>query len=108
MIFVLYFPRGLAGFFIDQRHFVKSRSKLEALYHYFKIIVPAMVTVLSVTWLIECLNMILHHQEKTDFIFLWILFSISNPLNWFLAISIAVLGIYLLATNLNKKKIDAI
>ena len=108
MIFVLYFPRGLAGFFIDQRDFVKSRSKLEVLYHYYKILVPAMVTVLSVTWLIECFNTILHHQEKTDFIFLWILFSISNPLNWFIAISIAVLSIYLLATNLNKRKIDAI
>ena len=108
MIFVLYFPRGLAGFFIDQRDFVKSRSTLEVLYYYFKIIVPAMVTVLSVTWLVECCNTILHHQEKTDFIFLWILFSISNPLNWFIAISIAVLGICLLATNLNKRKIDAV
>jgi branched-chain amino acid transport system permease protein len=108
MIFVLYFPRGLAGFFIDQRDFVKSRSKLEVLYHYLKIIVPAMVTVLSVTWLIECFNTILHHQEKTEFIFLWILFSISNPLNWFIAISIAILGISLLATNLNKRKIDAV
>ena len=108
IIFVLYFPRGLAGFFIDQGDFVKSRSKLEVLNHYFKIIVPAMVTVLSITWLIECFNTILHHQEKTDFIFLWILFSISNPLNWFLAISIAILGICLLATNLNKRKNDAI
>ncbi len=108
MIFVLYFPRGLAGFFIDQRDFVKSRSKLEVIYYYLKIIVPVMVTVLSVTWLVECFNTILHHQEKTDFIFLWILFSISNPLNWFIAISIAVLGICLLATNLNKRKIDAV
>ena len=108
MIFVLYFPRGLAGFFIDQRDFVKSRSKLEVLCHYFKIIVPAMITVLSVTWLIECFNTIVHHQEKTEFIFLWILFSISNPLNWFIAISIAILGISLLATNLNKRKIDAV
>ena len=108
MIFVLYFPRGLAGFFIDQRDFVKSRSKLEVLCHYLKIIVPAMVTVLSVTWLVECFNTILHHQEKTDFIFLWILFSISNPLNWFIAISIAILGISSLATNLNKRKIDAV
>jgi len=94
--------------FIDQRDFVKSRSKLEVQCHYLKIVVRAMVTVLSVTWLIECLNTILHHREKTDFIFLWILFSISNPLNWFIAISIAVLGICLLATNLNKRKIDAV
>ena len=108
MIFVLYFPRGLAGFFIDQRDFVKSRSKLEVLYHYSKILVPAMVTVLSVTWLIECFNAILHHKEKTEFIFLWILFSISNPLNLILAISIAILGICLLATNLNKRKNDGI
>ena len=92
----------------DQSGFVKSRSKLEVLYHYLKIIVPAIVTVLSVTWLIECFNTILHHQEKTEFIFLWILFSISNPLNWCTAISLAVLGIYLLATYLNKRKIDAI
>ena len=108
MIFVLYFPRGLAGFFIDQSDFVKSRSKLEVLYHYLKIIVPAIVTVLAVTWLIECYNTILHHQEKTEFIFLWMLFSISNPLNWFIAISIAILSISLLATNLNKRKIDAV
>jgi branched-chain amino acid transport system permease protein len=104
MIFVLYFPRGLAGFFIDQRDFVKSRSKLEVLYHYLKIMVPVMITILSVTWFIECFNTILHHQEKADFVFLWILFSISNPLNWSIAISIAVLGICLLATNLKKNK----
>ena len=108
MIFVLYFPRGLAGFFIDQRDFVKSRSKLEVLYYYFKIIVPAMVTVLSITWLVECFNTILHHQEKTDFVFLWILFSISNPLNWFIAIAIAVLGICLLAANKKKAKFDVV
>ena len=96
------------AFLIDHRDFVKSRSNIKVLYYYLKIIVPAMVTVLSVTWLIECFNTILHHQEKTEFIFFWILFSISNPLNWFLAISVAVLGICLLATNLNKRKIDAI
>ena len=39
MIFVLYFPRGLTGFFIDQRDFNKSKSKLDLLYHYLKTIV---------------------------------------------------------------------
>ena len=78
MIFVLYFPRGLAGFFIDQRDFVKSRSKLEVLYYYLRIIVPAMVTVLSVSWLVECFNTILHHQEKTDFILFCALNDLSS------------------------------
>ena len=108
MIFVLYFPRGLVGFFIDQRDFVKSRSKLEVLYHYSKIIVPAMVTVLSVTWLIECFNTILHHQEKSLFyISLDFIFNFKS-IELVLAISIAILGICLLATNLNKRKNDGI
>tara|TARA_B100000989_G_C19400406_1_gene409692 strand:+ start:127 stop:708 length:582 start_codon:yes stop_codon:yes gene_type:complete len=101
MIFVLYFPRGLTGFFIDQRDLIKSKSKLGVLSHYLKTIVPAIVTVFSVAWLIECLNTILHHQEKANFVFLWVIFSISNPLNWFAAISLAVLGISFLVSNIN-------
>ena len=104
MIFVLYFPRGLTGFFIDQRYFIKSKSKLGVLYHYLKTIVPALITIFSVAWLIECLNTILHHQEKADFVFLWVLFSVSNPLNWSVAISLAALSVYFLVSNINIKK----
>ena len=104
MIFVLYFPRGLTGFFIDQRDFNKSKSNLGVLYHYLKTIVPALITILSVAWVIECLNNILHHQEQADFVFLWLLFSTSNPLNWFAAISLIGLGIYFLVSNINVKK----
>ena len=108
MIFVLYFPRGLTGFFIDQRDFNKSKSKLGVLYHYLITIVPALVTIFSVAWLIECLNTILHHQEKADFVFLWLLFSTSNPLNWFAAISLGGLGIYFLVSNINIKKVHSV
>ena len=104
MIFVLYFPRGLAGFFIDQRDIIKSRRKLDTIYHYFKIIIPALITIVSISWLIECLNIVLHHQEKTEFVFLWTLFSISNPVNWFVIILLAIFGIYFLVMNLNKEK----
>ena len=104
MIFVLYFPRGLTGFFNDQRDFNKSKSNLGVLYHYLKTIVPALITILSVAWVIECLNNILHHQEQADFVFLWLLFSTSNPLNWFAAISLIGLGIYFLVSNINIKK----
>ena len=69
------FSKRADWFFIDQRDFNKSESKLELLYHHLKTIVPALVTIFSVAWLIECLNTILHHQEKTDFVFLWVLFS---------------------------------
>ena len=108
MIFVLYFPRGLTGFFIDQRDFNKSKSMLGVLYHYLITIVPALVTIFSVAWLIECLNTILHHQEKADFVFLWLLFSTSNPLNWFAAISLGGLGIYFLVSNINIKKVHSV
>ena len=104
MIFVLYFPKGLTGFFIDQRDFITSKSKYWVLYHYLKTIVPALVTIFSAAWLIECLNAILHHQEKEDFVFLWVLFSTSNPLSWFVAISLAALGIYVLVANIKKVK----
>ena len=104
MIFVLYFPRGLTGFFIDQRDFNKSESKLELLYHHLKTIVPALVTIFSVAWLIECLNTILHHHEKADFVFLWVSFSTSNPFNWFAAILLVGLGIYFLLSNISIKK----
>ena len=104
IIFVLYFPKGLTGFFVDQREFIKSRSKIGVLYYYLKIIVPAMVTTLSITWLIECLNTILHHQDKAEFVFLWILFSISNPMHWFAAILLSTLGIYFLIINSNSTK----
>ena len=104
MIFVLYFPRGLAGFFIDQKDMIKSRRKLDTIYHYFKIIIPALITIFSISWLIECLNIILHHQERTEFVFLWTLFSISNPVNWFVMILLAIFGIYFLVMNLNKEK----
>ena len=104
MIFVLYFPRGLAGFFIDQKDMIKSRRKLDTIYHYFKFIIPALITIFSISWLIECLNIILHHQERTEFVFLWTLFSISNPVNWFVIILLAIFGIYFLVMNLNKEK----
>ena len=104
MIFVLYFPRGLTGFFIDQRGLNKSKSKLDLLYHYLKTIVPALITIFSFAWLIECLNTILHHQEKADFVFLWVLFSTSSPFNWFVAILLVGLGIYFLLSNISIKK----
>ena len=104
MLFVLYLPRGLAGFFIDQKDIIKSRHKLGAIYHSFKIIIPAIITLLSISWLVEYFNIILHHQERSEFVFLWTLFSISNPLNCFLAIFLAVFGIYFLVVNLNKEK----
>ncbi|MDC3076421.1 branched-chain amino acid ABC transporter permease [Paracoccaceae bacterium] len=104
MIFVLYFPRGLTGFFIDQRDFIKSKSKLGVLSYYLKTIVSALITIFSVAWLIECLNTILHHQEKAHFVFLWVLFSTSNPLNWFAAISLVGLGFYFLVSNIKIKK----
>ena len=104
MIFVLYFPRGLAGFFIDQKDMIKSRRKLDTIYHYLKFIIAALITIFSISWLIECLNIILHHQERTEFVFLWTLFSISNPVNWFVIILLAIFGIYFLVTNLNKEK----
>ena len=108
MIFVLYFPRGLTGFFIDQRDFNKSKSNIGVLYHYLKTIVPALVTIFSVAWVIECLNTILHHQEQADFVFLWLLFSTSNPLNWFAAISLGGLGIYFLVSNISIKKVHSV
>ena len=104
MLFVLYLPRGLAGFFIDQKDIIKSRHKLGAIYHSFKIIIPAIITLLSISWLVEYFNIILHHQERSELVFLWTLFSISNPLNLFLAIFLAVFGIYFLVMNLNKEK----
>ena len=104
MVFVLYFPRGLTGFFIDQRDFIRAKTKFGVLYHYLKTIVPALITIFSVAWLIECLNTILHHQEKDDFVFLWTLFTTSNPLNWFAATSLAALGVYFLVSNINNRK----
>ena len=104
MLFVLYLPRGLAGFFIDQKDIIKSRHKLGAVYHSFKIIIPSIITLLSISWLVEYFNIILHHQERSEFVFLWTLFSISNRLNCFLAIFLAVFGIYFLVVNLNKEK----
>ena len=55
------------GFFIDHRDFVKSRSKIEVLYYYLKIIVPTTITVLSVTWLVECFNTIFISTRKNCF-----------------------------------------
>ncbi len=104
IVFVLYFPKGLTGFFVDQRDFIKSRSKLGVLYHYLKIIVPAIIATLSIAWLIECLNTILHHQEKAYFVFLWNLFSVSNPMYWFVAIFLSTIGIYLLTITLKSTK----
>ena len=94
MIFVLYFTWGVTGFFIDQRDFNKSKGKLGVLYHYLITIVPALVMIFSVAWLIQCLNTILRHQKKADFVFLWLLFLTSNPLTWFAAISLGSLGVY--------------
>ena len=108
MIFVLYFPRGLAGFFFDQNYLIKSKSCLGLIYHYFKIIVPIIITTISIAWLIECLNIILNHQERAEFIFLWTLFSISNPLNWLVAILLTALGIYLLVISLKSTKGDLV
>ena len=108
MIFVLYFPRGLAGFFIDQNYLIKSKSCLGLIHHYFKIIVPFIVTTISIAWLIECLNIILNHQERAEFIFLWILFSTSNPFNWVVAILLTAVGIYSLVTSLSSIKDDPV
>ena len=88
----------------NQRDYNKSESKLGLLYHYLKMIVPALVTIFSVAWLIECLNTILHHQEKADFVFLWVSFSTSNPFNWFAAILLVGVGTYFLLSNKNVKK----
>ena len=104
MIFVLYFPRGLAGFFFDQNYLIKSKSFLGLIHHYFKLIVPIIITTISIAWLTECLNIILNHQERSEFIFLWTLFSISNPFNWVVAILLTALGIYLLVTTLKSIK----
>ena len=104
IVFVLFFPKGLTGFFVDQRDFIKSKSKLGLLSHYLKIIVPAIIATLSIAWLIECLNTILHHQEKANFLFLWILFSVSNPMHWFAAILLSTLGIYFLNMVLKSTK----
>ena len=104
MIFVLYFPRGLAGFFFDQNYLIKSKSFLVLIHHYFKLIVPIIITTISIAWLTEYLNVILNHQERSEFIFLWTLFSISNPVNWVVAILLTALGIYLLVTTLKSIK----
>ena len=104
IVFVLYFPKGLTGFFVDQRDFIKSKSKLRILSHYIKIIVPAIIATLSIAWLIESLNTILHHQEKANFLFLWILFSVSNPMHWSAAILLSILGIYFLTMVLKSTK----
>ena len=100
MIFVLYFPRGLAGFFIDQNYLIKSKSCVGLIHHYFKIIVPIIITTISIAWLTECFNIILNHQDRSEFTFLWTLFSISNPINWGVSILLTVIGIYLLVTTL--------
>ena len=104
MIFVLYFPRGLAGFFFDQNYLIKSKSFSGLIHHYFKLIVPIIITTISIAWLTECFNIILNHQERSEFTFLWTLFSISNPFNWVLAILLTALGIYLLVTTLKTTK----
>ena len=108
MIFVLYFPRGLAGFFFDQNYLIKSKSFLVLIHHYFKLIVPIIITTISIAWLTECFNIILNHQERSEFIFLWTLFSISNPVNWVVAILLTALGIYLLVTTLKSMKGDTV
>ena len=108
MIFVLYFPRGLAGFFIDQNYLIKSKSCLALIHHYFKIVVPIIITTISIAWLTECLNIILNHQERAEFIFLWILFSTSNPFNWVVAILLTAVGIYSLVTSLSSIKDDPV
>ena len=104
MTFVLYFPRGLAGFFFDQNYLIKSKSFSGLIHHYFKLIVPIIITTISIAWLTECFNIILNHQERSEFTFLWTLFSISNPFNWVLAILLTALGIYLLVTTLKTTK----
>ena len=106
MIFVLYFPRGLAGFFFDQNYLIKSKSFLGLIHYYFKLIVPIIITTISIAWLTECLNIILNHQERAEFIFLWTLFSTSNPFNWVVAILLTAVGIYSLATTLSSRKGD--
>ena len=108
MIFVLYFPRGLAGFFFDQNNLIKSKSFLVLIHHYFKLIVPIIITTISIAWLTESFNIILNHQERSEFIFLWTLFSISNPFNWVVAILLTALGIYLLVTTLKSIKGDSV
>ena len=108
MIFVLYFPRGLAGFFFDQNNLIKSKSFLVLIHHYFKLIVPIIITTISIAWLTECFNIILNHQDRSEFTFLWTLFSISNPFNWVVAILLTALGIYLLVTTLRSIKGDSV
>jgi branched-chain amino acid transport system permease protein len=108
MIFVLYFPRGLAGFFFDQNYLIKSKSFSVLIHHYFKLTVPIIITTISIAWLTECFNIILNHQERSEFIFLWTLFSISNPVNWVVAILLTALGIYLLVTTLKSIKGDSV
>ncbi len=108
MIFVLYFPRGLAGFFFDQNYLIKSKSFLVLIHHYFKLIVPIIITTISIAWLTECFNIILNHQDRSEFTFLWTLFSISNPVNWGVSILLIVLGIYLLVTTLKSIKGDSV
>ena len=108
MTFVLYFPRGLAGFFFDQNYLIKSKSFLGLIYHYFKTLVPIIITTISIAWLTECFNIILNHQERSEFIFLWTLFSISNPFNWVVAILLTALGIYLIVTTLKSTKGDSV
>ena len=104
MIFVLYFPRGLAGFFFDQNYLIKSKSFSVLIHHYFKLTVPIIITTISIAWLTECLNIILNHKDRSEFTFLWTLFSISNPVNWVVAILLTALGIYLLVTTLKSIK----
>ena len=108
MIFVLYFPRGLAGFFFDQNNLIKSKSFLVLIHHYFKLIVPIIIKAISIAWLTECFNIILNHQDRSEFTFLWTLFSISNPVNWVVAILLTALGIYLLVTTLKSIKGDSV
>ena len=108
MIFVLYFPRGLAGFFFDQNYLIKSKSILFLLHHYFKLIVPIIITTSSIAWLTESFNIILNHQDRSEFTFMWTLFSISNPVNWGVSILLTVLGIYLLVTTLKSIKGDSV
>ena len=67
-------------------------------------VIGAIIATLSIAWLIECLNTILHHQEKAYFVFLWILFSVSNPMYWFAAILLATLGIYFLTMTFKSTK----
>ena len=93
---------------LNQNYLIKSKSCLALIHHYFKIVVPIIITTISIAWLTECLNIILNHQERAEFIFLWTLFSISNPFNWVVAILLTALGIYLLVTTLKSIKGDSV